>query len=326
MTTYEIVAQRILDRLNEAEANNERFHWIKPWTGGARLPESYSTGLKYNGTNLNLSPGEYITYNALSDYKKKLPTEESKKIKIKKGCHMVPVFFFTKSDKKDADGNVITRTLDDGTTMAEQYFVLKYYQAFDIADIEGLPSKYPAEKYEYTPTEHTELLDKYIAAFARAEQLTIDITPDSSRCFYRPDAHMVRVAEKSAFTSQYSYYSAICHELIHSTSKGLGRQLGDAFGSEQYSKEELVAQIGSCMLCNIFGIVDDNTDAITENDIAYIQGWSSFVKESKAAEITRSSCQAGKAAQYFIEVAERQLTLEHQEFISIAPHNKDEER
>ena len=325
MTVYEMITNQIIERINEAEKNKETFRWIKPWTGGARLPESYTTEKRYSGVNLNLSPGEYITFKALQEYKGKVGEEEAKKIKIKKGSHKYPVYYFGTTDKKDADGNVVKRTLPDGTTENEQVFFLRYYLAFDIADIEGLPSHYPAEHHDYTPTENMEKLEQYITAYAKAENLTIDITPDSSRCFYRPSDHLIRIPEKSAFTSQYCYYSGICHELVHSTSKSMNRQLGSFFGSEAYSREELIGQIGSCMLCNLFGIVDDDKSEVSDNDIAYLQGWASYFKENSNTELAKASCQAQNAVQYFIETAERQLAMEMTEPVP-APPEANEER
>ena len=116
MTVYEMITNQIIERINEAEKNKETFRWIKPWTGGARLPESYTTEKRYSGVNLNLSPGEYITFKALQEYKGKVGEEEAKKIKIKKGSHKYPVYYFGTTDKNDADGNVVKRTLPDGTT------------------------------------------------------------------------------------------------------------------------------------------------------------------------------------------------------------------
>ena len=70
-----------------------------------------------------------------------------------------------------------------------------------------------------------------------------------------------------------------------------------------------MAQIGACFLCNIFGIVADK-ESEEKNDISYLRGWASYLRESSKTEISRASCQAQKAAQYFIETAEKQLARE----------------
>jgi len=66
------------------------------------------------------------------------------------------------------------------------------------------------------------------------------------------------------------YYSALFHELIHSTGhkSRLNRTFGARFGDELYSKEELVAEMGAAFLCAIAGIANEHTD---RNTTAYLQ-------------------------------------------------------
>lgn len=309
MDIYEMITQKVLDRIEEAEKNGVPFFWCKPWTGGAKLPISYTNQKAYNGVNFaTLDAGEYITFKALQEYKGTLTEEEAEKVKIKKGSHKQPVFFMSSIDKKDADGNIVMKKNPDGTESPEQIWHTKYYLAFNIEDIENLPSHFPAERLEHTPTENSKKLEEYLNAYARSENLTVDIVKDGSRCFYRPSDHMIRVPEASAFKSQYSYFSAIVHEIMHSTSRGTGRKLGTGFGSQAYCTEELVAQLASSMALNIFGIVPDNMDEF-DNDAAYLKGWSDFLKDGKM-EISKASAKAQQAVKYFTEVAERQLEKE----------------
>lgn len=299
MNVYEIVTEKILERIKQAKENGQTFRWVKPWSGGPPFAVSYTTGLPYRGINrLILDAGEYITYKALQDYRKTQP--EDADIHVKAGSHKKPIFFYGTYDKTDENGNTILNDKGD----PEQGRYLKFYSAFNIEDIVGVQSHFPAVKTEKTSTEQTELLDKYIAAYAEADNLTVDIVEDGSKCFYRPSAHMVRVPAKEGFTSSYAYYSSVLHELVHSTSKGLDRHTGQMYGSEQYSREELVAQIGSQMLLTHFKIADDNDDE--ENDIAYIDGWASHLKEH-TREIVKAASQAEKAIQYFLETAEKIL-------------------
>lgn len=306
MNIYELVTSQILERIEETEKTKEPFYWIRPWTGGAKTPQNYITQIPYHGANLvTLTPGEYITYKQLLDYKKTLSPTEEKKVYIKKGCHTVPIFFFTKKPKKDKDGNIIYKK--DKTT-PEEVFVFKYYRAFNREDIKGLPSHFPAEHIEHTETESMRQADRFILAYAKQEKLTLDTVKDGSECFYLPGEHFVRVPAREGFTTAYDFYSSIFHELMHSTSKGLGRDMGKSFGSAAYCKEELVAQIGSAMLLNAFGIVPE-TKKIQDNDIAYIKGWAEHLKNNKS-EIVRASSLAENAARYFFSTAQKQIQLE----------------
>lgn len=307
MNIYEMITNKILQRIDEAKESGKPLYWVRPWTGGARYALSYTSGKAYNGINqVFLDNGEYITYKALMDYKKQLPEEQAESVYIKKGCHKYPVFYFGYTEKVDKDGKPVGKMID-GEFVPDKIFFTKYYQAFSREDVEGLPSHFPAMKYEHTPTENTICLDEYIKAYARAENLLIDFVEDGGNCFYRPTEHMVRVPERQGFKSSYGYYGAVLHELVHSTSKGLHRELGSSFGSAKYSREELIAEIGSQMLLNELGIVGSEADF--NNDVAYVDGWAKYLKESRK-EIITASCLAEKAVKYFIEVAERQLMKE----------------
>ena len=96
------------------------------------------------------------------------------------------------------------------------------------------------------------------------------------------------------------YYSTFFHELVHST--GHKRRLGRsgveevaAFGSHEYSKEELVAEIGSAMLCGVAGIEQVTLD----NSAAYIQSWLKALKNDERM-IVSAAGQAQKAADYIL--------------------------
>lgn len=299
MNVYEIITQKILDKLEEAKTLNKPFHWIRPWSGGPPFAVSYTTGKAYRGINrMILEPGEYMTFNALQDYRKTQPEDAS--IFVKQGSHKKPIFYYGTFDKKDENGNPV---LDEFGKQEKGRF-LRFYQAFNIEDICGVHSHYPAVKTYKTSTKQTKLLDKYIDAYAKAISLTIDIVDDGSNCFYSPSNHMVRVPAKEGFKSTYAYYSSLLHEIIHSTAKSVGRYVGKTFGTDPYCREELVAQIGSQMLLSRFQIAFDDSEFT--NDVAYIDGWSSRLKESKQ-EIAKAAAQAEKAMQFFLDTAEDKM-------------------
>lgn len=299
MNVYEIITEKIIERINEAKASGKPFHWVRPWSGGPSFPVSYTTQLPYRGINRLLLPaGEYITFNSLQDYRKTQP--EDAVIFVKRGAHKLPIFYYGKYDKKDEEGNPI---LDEYGNQ-EQGSFLRFYQVFNIEDVKGIHSHFPAVKVAKTSSKQTKLLDKYIAAYVKATNLEMDIVEDGANCFYDAESHRVRVPAKEGFSSQYAYYSSVLHELIHSTSRGIGRSLGKSFGSDSYSREELVAQIGSQMLLAYFQIAYD--DCKFENDVVYIDGWASKLKDN-VTEISKASIQAELATQYFLETAEAQI-------------------
>src|SRR5260370_4922085 len=84
----------------------------------------------------------------------------------------------------------------------------------------------------------------------------------SDRAWYRPSTDTVGMPARSLFNSSEEYYSTLFHELTHSTghTSRVGRegieQL-NTFGSEFYSKEELIAGMGAAMLCSVTRIAPE---------------------------------------------------------------------
>ena len=105
---------------------------------------------------------------------------------------------------------------------------------------------------------------------------------------------------RSSFESAEGMYDTLFHELLHSTAheSRLDRKIGSSlsfFGSESYSKEELIAQMGSSFLCAMAGI-----DAATFDDsVSYLQGWVSAFKE-KPRMIIEAASQAQKGVDYIL--------------------------
>ena len=99
-----------------------------------------------------------------------------------------------------------------------------------------------------------------------------------NKAYYRPATHHIRMPEKEKFVAQTSiddYYKTLFHELVHSTGHKdvLNRSSlvkCNNFGSEEYSKEELVAEIGSQFLVGLTGINPKDNQTNTQ---AYINGW-----------------------------------------------------
>lgn len=104
--------------------------------------------------------------------------------------------------------------------------------------------------------------------------------------------------------AEYYNYSTAFYELTHSTGhKNRLNRLNSAttarFGSEDYSKEELVAEIGSANLMNILGI---EATGSFRNSTAYIQNWLSVLR-SDVKFIVSASCKAEKAVKYILNEA-----------------------
>ena len=103
---------------------------------------------------------------------------------------------------------------------------------------------------------------------------------------------------RNAFDSPEEYYSTLFHELTHSTghTSRVGRdgiEKLNTFGSESYSKEELIAEMGAAMLCGVAGIERKTLS----NSAAYLKSWIDVLK-SDARMVVSAASQAQKAADY----------------------------
>lgn len=114
----------------------------------------------------------------------------------------------------------------------------------------------------------------------------------------------IRIPHRENFTASKEYYATLFHELAHSTGheSRLNREgctKPSAFGSGEYCKEELVAEIATCFLCGEAGIASNTID----NSSAYIQFWlerlSRILKEDNRAFV-HASALAQKATDFVL--------------------------
>lgn len=306
VNVYQIVTDRIVEQMEQGI-----IPWQKPWTyAGAKMGDlrqvaiNYVTRRPYSMLNqwlLGFRPGEYLSY--------KQATQLGGK--VRKGAKAGMVVFWgsmvvkerTKRDEEgnpvvDEDGNEVKESVTDMRPIP----VLKYYNVYHLDDIEGIESKYaPVEE---TPT--VELPDPIEAAediiwnyVLREEKLTFQNDKPSGEAYYQPGADRVVVPMLSQYKVKEEYYSTTFHELTHSTMPAYRCNRKDensiaAFGSENYAREELVAEIGSAMLCNIAGL---DCEKAFKNSVAYVQGWLKALK-SNPKWIVWASTRAEKAAKY----------------------------
>lgn len=136
-------------------------------------------------------------------------------------------------------------------------------------------------------------------AYEQRENIKILTGEQSDKAFYSPTLDYIRLPMKEQFADINEFYSVMFHEMTHSTghSKRLDRGLDSklaAFGSQDYSKEELVAELGSAMSMARLGI--DTPDTL-RNSTAYLQGWLKALKNDKELIITAAGL-AEKAVKY----------------------------
>ena len=96
--------------------------------------------------------------------------------------------------------------------------------------------------------------------------------------YYSITRNEIIVPEKEQFQSGEAFYGTLFHEMVHSTgAEGvLDRLQPTSFGSKEYAREELVAELGSALIAQRYGM----TKHIKEDSCAYLKGWLDELKES----------------------------------------------
>lgn len=183
-----------------------------------------------------------------------------------------------------------TRKDKKGKPAIDKVPLLRYYQVFNIDQTEGVNIK----NSEFVRTDNLEA-DKIIEKYQ--EQIRISYGGNSA--YYSPKEDYIQIPQRKQFVSDDYYYSTHFHEMTHSTGhesrlKRFSTE-SEPFGSESYSKEELVAEMGSAYLCAKTGILTN----VVENKTAYIQSWLSALKDDKTLLVAASG-KAQKAVNFII--------------------------
>lgn len=178
----------------------------------------------------------------------------------------------------------------DGKPIMESVPFLRYYNVFHLDQCEGIQPRFAEEATPGESLSPDEAAEHIVQDYVQRSGVKLTIQ-HSDRAFYRPLTDSVTVPELVQFTSVSEYYSTLFHELTHSTGHAsrLNRLSKEAcFGSEAYSKEELIAELGAAFLVNHAGL---ETDGSFRNSAGYIQSWLKALKDDKRLIVSA----AGKA-------------------------------
>lgn len=249
--------------------------WKQPWS--TVRPRNAKTGRAYNGINFfvlsmsKFSDPRWMTYNQ---------ARELGGI-VRKGEKSTPIVFWT-----------IIKKGDKATGDEKTFPVLKYFNVFNVEQIDGLELEPLAEN---TPKDTIEAAELIISGYADMPAVN-----KSQRAAYSPSQDVILMPEMAAFKTSEDYYATLFHEMAHSTGheSRLNRKLDTSFGNENYSQEELVAEFTSAMLCSVAGI--DNT---LNESAAYISGWLKALKNDKSM-LVHAASKAQKAADYILQPAD----------------------
>jgi antirestriction protein ArdC len=281
MNVYEIVTNKIIEQLESGVVP-----WRKPWK--TLPPVNIASKRPYSGLNVLLlgtqgyaSPfwGTYRQFQNLGAH-------------VKQGQKSSLIVFWKVSDYSK-------KNQETGELENRESFLLRYYNVFNACQCDGLPDLTTGPNPQ--PIETCERIVKGMQNPPKFEQ--------GYRASYAPQSDTVTLPAIGCFESPEAYYATAFHEMTHSTAhvSRLHREAFDNpvhFGSEVYSKEELVAELGASMLCGQAGIAP----SVLDNSASYLASWIKKLQgDSKL--IVQAASAAQKAAKYIIgETAEESDT------------------
>ena len=273
---YEIVTDKIVKELERGV-----IPWQKPWAGSPKI--NFVSRKAYRGINVLLldRPGEYLTW-------KQIQTLGGR---VKKGSSSYIVTFYKLLEKNEETMSREGKTEE----VTKQIPLIRYYKVFHLDDVDGIDSKIiNNNEYKHNPIEEAE---KIIYNYNNKPLIEIR---KSDRAYYSPAKDLVVVPKMEQFQNINEYYLVLFHELAHSTGhiKRLDRKdlYSSGFGSDRYSREELVAELAAAMLAGVCGI---GTESTVKNNAAYIDSWLRVLKNDVRL-IVKASSQAQKAADYIL--------------------------
>src|SRR5918992_2502264 len=270
---YQIVSEKIIAALESGTPP-----WHKPWKAG--IPRNATSNRPYSGINaLLLGTAPYSDPRWLT-----MKQANQKGGRIRKGEKSTLVIFWKQ--------NTITQEKDDGEITEKQIPLLRYYLVWNVEQCDGLDL--PA--LETRKVDVIAQAEAIVAAMPNPPRIQHD---GAGKAFYRPLLDSIHLPNRNNFDSAGEYYATLYHELTHSTGhqSRLNRPtLTEVvpFGSETYSKEELVAEFGAAFLNAHAG-----TPTTINNSASYINGWLKKLQSDPKLAILAAS-QGQKAADYIM--------------------------
>ena len=270
-SVYDRITERVMELLQQGS-----IPWRKPWNVKRGFPRNLVSKKPYRGINVFLLHA--MSYE--SPFWLTFHQAQQLGATVRKGEKACPVVFWKQLEVEDKD-----------TREIEKIPMLRFYYVFNVAQCEGLN-----ELSDPTPMTATTKPAEIVANMPQRPE----IKHGMAKAFYSPGADYVGMPNRERFTSEDEYFSVLFHELTHAS--GAAHRLNrptiteaNGFGSEEYSKEELIAEMGAAFLCGQAGIAERTLN----NSAAYLQNWLEALRNDKTLSV-QAAAQAQKAADFIL--------------------------
>lgn len=289
--------------ISKIESLRSKDGWKKPWfTEGALQWPKNLNGREYNGMNAFLlllhcekegyKIPRFCTFDRIQQFNRtgSKDKEAKPRVSVLKGEHSFPVMLttFTVVDKETKERIKWEDYKLLSQEQREKYNVypkLQTYHVFNVAQTnlkevrpelwEKLEQEYSMPKVDKSGAFSFEPVDRMIAD----NRWICPIKPvygDSA--YYSISKNEIVVPEKGQFKDGESFYSNLYHEMGHSTGaeNQLDRIKPTTFGSAEYAREELVAELTAALTAQRYGM----SKHLKDDTAAYLKAWLDSLKES----------------------------------------------
>lgn len=276
--------------------------WHRSWSATER-PYNAVTNTAYHGAN-----SLWLSYNQFArEFEDPrwctFKQAQTQGWKIKPGSKGTRVEFWSLYDTEEK--RKLTqreaKQLSDELTLEEFKNRVKpisnVYTVFNGEQIDGIP-KYEEKTYELNTEELLQKRDTLL------KNMNVDFSEGGDKAFYNPSRDRITLPEMNKFETEYDYMATLLHEAGHATGhiSRLNRDMTGVFGSPEYAKEELRAEIASAFTAQELGL-DYEQNEHMENHEAYVQNWID-VLENEPNELFAAIKDAEKISDYLIEKGE----------------------
>lgn len=284
MNVYEMITERIISELEHGI-----IPWEKPWTGIINGAYNRVSKKPYSLLNQMLlsHPGEYATYKQWSDLGGKVRKGEKSEI---------VVFWKMLNKKVDTESDECE---GDDLKQIKKIPLLRYINVFHISQVDGIEPLGKPEMHNIKPIEKAEIV---LHNYWDREQIKVKHVA-GDEAYYSPTMDLICLPLFEQFKNANEYYSTAFHESVHSTmTRERCNRVKDrkgvitVFGDDNYSEEELIAEIGSASILNQIGL---ETEKTFRNSTAYIQNWLRVLRND-VKFIVFASKKAEKAVEYIL--------------------------
>jgi antirestriction protein ArdC len=286
---YQSITERFIDQLKKGTVP-----WQRPWLSAQNLVSQKP----YRGINSLLLGSAPFGSPFWVSFKQALDLGGN----VRKGEKSHPVIYYKFLEKRDAAGNLVIR--GDGTQARVPF--IRWSNVFNLEQTEGItPPVLTATQTSQQPC------DKAAEMVAAAKLCPIHHAGYSAS--YSPQLDIIQMPSPATFHTLADYHHTLFHEMVHATGHGSrldreGVTKPVQFGSDRYSREELIAELGAAFLSNEAGIL---SDVQFQNSAAYLASWIKKLEDDPRL-IVSAAGQGQRASDFIQGIQQAEGISEHE--------------